>query len=186
MKIPRTRSLRSLTVIDHCLQWLGKPSSTPRSGLNHRQQLSTARSASRGYTLIEVLAAAAIVSIGTTAMVSLSATVMLQEELAVRVAVTRNYQENMVRLWQLGLSPVQVMAVMPAQTQNALLEQAISGTPTLSETGTTTVNGAAMDTALCTAVVNISQDPRAESPGATFTLTAFRPSLIRNLRPPPP
>ena len=53
MKIPRTISLRSLTVIDHCLQWLGKPSSTPRSDLNHRQQPSTARSAS-GYTLQEV------------------------------------------------------------------------------------------------------------------------------------
>ncbi|MFO1482346.1 MAG: type II secretion system protein [Verrucomicrobiaceae bacterium] len=182
MKNTRIQSLRWLAVVDHCLQWFGKQ---PQTIANNRKQLQTARSAS-GYTLIELLAAAAIVSIGTTAMVSLSATVMLQEELAVRVAVTRNYQENMVRLWQLGLSPVQVMAVMPAQSQNAVLEQAISGTPTLNETGTTTVNGAAMDTALCTAVVNISQDPRAESPGATFTLTAFRPSLIRNLRPPPP
>lgn len=141
---------------------------------------------SHGYTLIELLAAAAIVSIAATAMVSLSATVMLQEEMATRVAVTRNYQENMVRLWQLGLSPVQVAAIMPSQTQNVLLEQAIQGVPTLVETGITTINGTSMETALCTAVVNTSQDPYAETPGASFTLTAYRPSLITDLRPPPP
>lgn len=74
------------------------------------------------YTLIEVLAAAAIVSIGTTAMVSLSATLMLQEELSSRVALVRNHQENMLRLWQLGLSSLQTAALMPAQAQNALLQ----------------------------------------------------------------
>jgi len=182
MKIPSRLPL--LTVVDRCLRWFAKPPSTPRSGLNHRQQSSTARRA--GYTLIELLAAAAIVSISATAMVSLSATVMLQEEMAARVAITRNYQENMVRLWQLGLSPVQVVAVMPSQRQNVLLEQAIQGTPALVETGITTVNGTTMETAECTAVVNSSQDPRAESPGASLTITAFRPTLVTDLRPPPP
>lgn len=144
------------------------------------------RASQAAYTLIEVLAAGAIVAIGTTAMVSLSATVMLQEELATRVAITRNYQENMVRLWQLGLSPIQITAIMPAQTQNALLEQAVHGSPTVVETGITNVNGVEMETAVCTAVVNISQDPRLEEAGASFTLTACRPSLVSRLRPPPP
>lgn len=134
------------------------------------------------YTLIEVLAAGAIVSMGATAMVSLSSTLMLQEELANRVAVTRNYQENMVRLWQLGLSPVQVTALMPAQAQNAVLQMAIHGNPTLVETGLTTVNGVVMETARCTAVTNSSQDPKVETPGASFTITAYRPRLIAELR----
>ncbi len=174
-----------LTVVDRCLQWFGKPSSTTVNGAQRPQPSQTARRA-RGYTLIEVLAAGAIISIGTTAMVSLSATLMLQEELATRVAVTRNYQENMVRLWQLGLSTVQITALMPSQAQNAVLQQAVFGTPVLVESGITTVNGVVMETALCTAVVNSSQNPATETAGASFTLTAYRPHLITDLRPPPP
>lgn len=139
-----------------------------------------------GYTLIEVLAAAAIIAVGTTAAVSLSASIMLQEELAFRVAVTRNYQENMIRLWQLGLSPVQIAALMPTQNQNAPLQTAISGIPSLVETGVTTVSGIEVETALCTAVVNISQNPPTEVPGASLSITAFRPRLISQLRTPVP
>lgn len=152
--------------------------------MNLRPHITRARRAA--YTLIEVLAAGAIISIGTTAMVSLSSTLMLQEELANRVAVTRNYQENMVRLWQLGLSNVQVVALMPSQAQNAVLQQAVFGNPTLNETGLTTVNGVAMETALCNAVVNSSQNPATESAGASFTLTAYRPRLVTDLRTPAP
>jgi hypothetical protein len=149
-----------------------------------RPHLLRARRAA--YTLIEVLAAGAIISVGTTAMVTLSATLMLQEELSNRVAITRNYQENMVRLWQLGLSSVQVAALMPSQAQNAVLQQAIFGNPALVETGITTLNGVTMETATCTAVVNLSQNPASETAGAAFTLTAVRPRLTTTLRPPPP
>lgn len=152
--------------------------------MNLRPHIMRARRAA--YTLIEVLAAGAIISIGTTAMVSLSSTLMLQEELSTRVAITRNYQENMVRLWQLGLSTVQVTALMPALTQNVILQQAIFSNPTLVESGTTTVNGVVMETALCTAIVNSSQNPAIKASGASFTLTAYRPRLITELRPPPP
>lgn len=138
------------------------------------------------YTLIEVLAAGAIMSIGTTAMVSLSSTLMLQEEYANRVAVTRCHQENMLRLWQLGLSAAQVNALMPHPGQNAVLNQAVYSIPTVIETGVTITNGVSMNTARCTAVVNISQDPATKAAGATFTLTAYRPKLIADLRPPPP
>lgn len=68
---------------------------------NQRKLLPTALRVS-GYTLIEVLAASTVVAIGMSAMVSLTGTLMLQEEMTWRVAVTRNYQENMGRLWQLG------------------------------------------------------------------------------------
>lgn len=180
MKTPRR--LPWFSVVCDGLRWFGKPRQTTAS---NRQQLPTARSA-RGYTLIEVLAAGAIISVGTTAMVSLSATLMLQEELSNRVAVTRNYQENMVRLWQLGLSSLQITALMPAQAQNAVLQQAMFGDPVLAETGVTTINGVVMETASCTAVVNISQNPAAEAGGASFTLTAARPRLTTTLRPPPP
>ena len=172
MKIPQRQSLRWFSVVDTCLQWLGKPSSPARRA--------------RGYTLIEVLAAASIISIGTTAMVSLSSTLMLQEELANRVSITRNYQENTVRLWQLGLSTVQITALMPSLAQNAILQQAIFNNPMLVESGLTTVNGVVMETLLCTAIVNNSLNPATKSAGASFTLTAYRPRLVTDLRTAPP
>ncbi|MDB6005662.1 MAG: hypothetical protein JWR15_2649 [Prosthecobacter sp.] len=172
MKIPQRQSLRLLTVVDRCLRLFGKTSATSRRA--------------RGYTLIEVLAAASIISVGTTAMVSLSSTLMLQEELANRVAVTRNYQENTVRLWQLGLSTVQITALMPALAQNAILQQSLFANPVVVENGLTTVNGIVMETALCTAIVNNSQNPAVKAAGASFTLTAYRPHLVTELRTAPP
>lgn len=185
MKLPNTRSLPSLAMVCDGLQWFAKPRQTTA---NNRQQPPTARRArAGGYTLIEVLAAAAIVSMGATAMVSLSATLMLQEEMATRVAVTRNYQECMVRLWQLGLSPVQITALMPSQDQNAVLQVAIQGTPALVQTGITnvpsTIGSFYMETARCTTVVNSSLDPKVETAGASFAITAHRPRLITEIRP---
>ena len=170
-------------MVGHCLQWFARPSQTTA---NNRKPLQTTRRARSAYTLIEVLAAACIISIGTTAMVSLSSTLMLQEELANRVAIARNYQENTVRLWQLGLSTVQITALMPSLAQNTILQQAIFINPSLVENGLTTVNGIVMETALCTAVINISQNPSMKAAGASFTLKAYRPHLVTDLRTAPP
>lgn len=184
---PARKSWPSFAMVCSGLQWFSKQ---PQTTANNCQQLPTARRARAGYTLIEVLAAAAIVSMGATAMVSLSATLMLQEEMATRVAVTRNYQECMVRLWQLGLSPVQITALMPSQDQNAVLQQAMQGTPALVQTGITNVPSNlgpfAMETARCTTVVNSSQDPKVETAGASFSITAHRPRLISQIRPAAP
>jgi prepilin-type N-terminal cleavage/methylation domain-containing protein len=141
----------------------------------------------RAYTLIEVLAAAAIVAVGMTAAVSLASSMMLQEEMSWRVAVTRNYQENMARLWQLGLSPADVVSLMPAQTASPLLNQIISGTPYVVEIGTANPGGlGTMQAAAVTAAVNISQNPSVKSQGAPLTLSVYRASLPNTLRPPPP
>lgn len=185
MKILRRQSLPWMTVVDRCLQLFGKPLSTTVNGAQRPQPPSTARRAPRGYTLIEALAAAAIVSMSATALVSLSSTLMLQEEMALRVSITRNYQENTVRLWQLGLSTAQITALMPALAQNTVLQQAMYTNPTLVESGLTTVNGVIMETLLCTAVVNSSQNPSTKTAGASFTLTAYRPNLVTILRTPP-
>ena len=182
MKHTRIQSLRWCAMVGHCLQLFGKPSPTIA---NNRKQPPTARRAS-AYTLIEVLAAASILSIGTSAMVSLSSTLMLQEELANRVAITRNYQENTVRLWQLGLSSVQITALMPSLSQNTILQQAMFSNPVLVENGLTTVNGVVMETALCTTIINISQNPSTKAAGASLTLTAYRPHLVTALRTAPP
>lgn len=145
-----------------------------------------------GLTLLEVLAAGTIIAIGATAAASLASTSMLQEELAFRVATTRNYQENMLRLWQLGLSPAQILAIMPDQDQNQQLQLALYGTtaggdgPLLQETALEVLNGVTVETASCQAIVNISQDPGTEILGADLTLRACRPRLITTLRTPAP
>lgn len=143
----------------------------------------------RGYTLIEVLAAAAVVSVGMTAAVSLTSSLMLQEELAWRTAVTRNYQENMMRLWQLGLGHsfskevTNITAVMPSQAYSPKLNEAINGDPYLIEMGTSTVDGfGTLQAASVQASVNVSRDPQTELQGSSFNLTGYRPVLPINLR----
>lgn len=142
-----------------------------------------------GFTLIEVLATAAIIAVGTAAAVSLSSSLMLQEELAWRTAVTRNYQENMARLWQLGMSPsgskdpTNIAAVMPTQQDSVRLNEAINGTPFLIETGTANPeNLGTLQSAIVSATVNVAADPAQEIQGSTFTLSAYRPSLPGSLR----
>lgn len=143
------------------------------------------------YTLIEVLAASAVVAVGMSAAISLSASLMLQEELAHRVAITRNYQENMARVWQLGLSAfgtggqASIASVMPSVNDSPMLSDAITGIPTLVETGTVNPSGlGTMQAAVVTASVNISQNPKIKIQGSSLTLSVYRPKLSTDLRTP--
>jgi hypothetical protein len=152
------------------------------------------RRARAAYTLLEVLAASSIIAVSMAASVSLSSTLMLQEELSWRVAVTRNYQENMARLWQLGISTTApsirtVMNIMPDQANNPVLNRIINGTPTMIAAGTTNPsNLGTMEVAFVSASVNISTQgaDSVETQGAPFTLTVYRPNLPSALRPPKP
>ena len=142
---------------------------------------------SRAYTLMEVLAASAVVGIGMTAAVSLSSTLMIQEELSWRVAVVRNYQENMGRLWQLGVRAEDVMNLMPRHTDSPMLNQVIFGTPVIVQTGVTTTAGlGTMQVAAVTAAVNISLEPAVKRQGAALTFSVYRPKLPTELRPAAP
>jgi prepilin-type N-terminal cleavage/methylation domain-containing protein len=167
----------------------GDRENAPRSSESPRLRVSPSlRLLPKGYTLIEVLAASTVVAIGMSAMVSLTGTLMLQEEMTWRVAVTRNYQENMGRLWQLGVRPEDVLNLMPSQADNAQLNLIINGTPSILQfVGTTSPSGlGAMQSATVTAAVNISQNPRTESQGSPLTLSFYRPSLPSSLRPAAP
>lgn len=150
---------------------------------------SLQRLSHRGYTLIEVLAAAAVVSVGMAAAVSLTSSLMLQEELAWRTAITRNYQENMMRLWQLGLGAsyskevTNITAVLPRQNFSPRLNEAIYGEPELEETGSSRIEGLGkLEAARVTAVTNVAKDPPAEVNGNSFELNGHRPALPRELR----
>lgn len=137
----------------------------------------------RGYSLIEVLSAGAIVAIGATAAASLSGSLGHQEEYTRRAAVVRNYQENMAQLWQLGLSPLEVASLMPDPSGNRSLRGAlVDGSAVLVETGIVTVgagaNVARVETVVCRASVNIAANPLGtQEPGAPLEITACRPSI---------
>ncbi len=141
------------------------------------------------YTLIEVLAASAVVAVGMSAAVSLSSTLMLQEELTWRVAVVRNYQENMARLWHLGIRDRDVMNFMPEQRSNDILNRILNGTPSVNATGTVNPTSlGSMEAAVVSASVNVSLEGNAniEKTGTTTSFMIYRPSLPSSLRPAKP
>lgn len=78
-----------------------------------------------GYTFIEVMVASALIGVVIGGAVSLAATMNLQGEAASTSAVALNFHDNAARLWQLGLTPAEVQAVMPHITNNEALESAI-------------------------------------------------------------
>ena len=99
------------------------------------------RRTAHGYTLIEVMTAAVIIGIAVSAAVSMSSTLVLQEELSWRTTTALNYQENAAKLWQLGLTPFEVSSLMPGTTGNPLLTSALATTGTTSELGVADTDG---------------------------------------------
>ena len=68
---------------------------------------------SRGYSLVEVLAACGIVALGVGAALSLSLATVSQEETGHRIARAVAIGENAARLYGLGLSPDEIVRILP-------------------------------------------------------------------------
>lgn len=68
---------------------------------------------SRGYSLIEVLIAAAVMAIGIAAAGALVRGLMAQQEASAAFLRGINLQEQSVRLWQLGLDEEQISQLLP-------------------------------------------------------------------------
>lgn len=86
---------------------------------------SPSQSRASGYTILEVLVASAMIGVVIGGAVSLAGTMNLQGEAAEVTAVALNYQDNASRLWQLGLTPTEALAVLPHVTNNSALESSI-------------------------------------------------------------
>ena len=78
-----------------------------------KTSLSPFRSSQRAYSLIEVLAAAGIIVIALGAALSLGVATVSQEESGNRIARGLSIQENAARLFRLGLSPEEIIRVIP-------------------------------------------------------------------------
>jgi prepilin-type N-terminal cleavage/methylation domain-containing protein len=136
----------------------------------------------RGYTLVEVLMGSALLGLAIGGAVSMTATMNVQHVAAFTGAVAQNYQDNAARLWQLGLSPTEVLAVMPHVTDNADLQNAIvpTGTGTGSQvsfgtSGTTTLANSmgTLENVPCTVTI---RNPVGAA-NRTLTLQVYRPTL---------
>ncbi len=65
------------------------------------------------YTLIEVLVASALIALVLAGAAAMALMLVTQEETGARVARVVNYQEQAARLWQLGLEPATIEAILP-------------------------------------------------------------------------
>jgi prepilin-type N-terminal cleavage/methylation domain-containing protein len=138
----------------------------------------------RGYSLIEVLAASAIVGMGMAAVATLSATVLVQEELSWRVSVALNHQENAARLFLLGFHNVApasnpgeptISSLLPS---NPVLDEILvaTGSTHVTPTSTAVVNDALAGTLETSDVsATIRNYDSAGVNGSTTIMSSYRP-----------
>ena len=113
----------------------------------------------RGYTLAEVLVASALIGLAIGGGIRLVATMNTQEKASNDYSVALNIQDNAGRLWQLGLSPAEVNALLPSTTNNNDLDGSVVATSnvavTWSTSSTTTLpsNMGTLETIDCTVTV---------------------------------
>lgn len=122
-----------------------------------------------GYTLIEVLVAAFIVAAGVAAAAILSMTMISQQEASARIIRAINYQEQAVRLYQLGLDAPTITNILP--TESAIVSiQVTQQDVALTNIGTVQVS-----------VWSVAYDGgsllNANTPVVTNDMAAVRPSI---------
>jgi Tfp pilus assembly protein PilV len=71
------------------------------------------RKHSGGYSLLEVLIAATVLMVGVAAAGFLALASVTQEEMSARISRALNQQEQAARLFQLGMSPSEISALLP-------------------------------------------------------------------------
>lgn len=127
----------------------------------------------RGYTLIEVLVASGILVMGIAAAASLALTMVAREEANVRVARAINLHEQAGRLYQLGLNPDAIMAILPPEP-NVISLTFTTNTLVVTNAGT-------VEIADCRMIFNagpVATDTNAsEPPRRTNDLRLVRPTI---------
>jgi len=134
----------------------------------------------KGYTLVEVLASAVVIGMGMAAAVSLSSTVMLQEEMAWRVSVALNYQENASRVWQLGFEPAEITGangIMPMNPYMNQLMVAANNAVTVVNPSTDLSDPTAGDLEETTTTTTVRNFSSSATNGSTTVTSIFRPTI---------
>lgn len=69
----------------------------------------------RAYTLIEALVASSILMVGVSAAASMSLSFVTQEEIGERAVRAYNHLDNAVALYQSGMNPAEIPALLPPE-----------------------------------------------------------------------
>lgn len=123
-----------------------------------------------GYSLVEVLIAAAIVALGIGAAALLALTMVSQQEGSARVVRALNYQEQAGRLYQLGVSASDIPGIMPAESSVTSLT--FSG-----EANVVDANIGTYQTVTCSVVINTPTLFSSTSALQTNRVYLVRPNL---------
>lgn len=132
----------------------------------------------KGYTFVEVLFASALLGVILGGAVKFVGTLNTSDAMARGGAVGITYLENAAKLWQLGLSPAEVVSIMPSATNNefvasSVVEDASFNAVTFG-TGTTTTLANISSTLDTITLSTTIEDPQGVN-NRTITVTAHRP-----------
>jgi len=79
----------------------------------------------KGYTLVEALVASALLGAMIGSAVSMVGTMNLSERTAYAGTVALNMQDCAAHLWQFGLTPTEVLSVLPNNTNNEFVDSSL-------------------------------------------------------------
>ena len=145
-----------------------------------KTSLSPFHSSQRAYSLIEVLAAAGIIVIALGAALSLGVATVSQEESGNRIARGLSIQENAARLFRLGLSPEEIIRVIP---QDPCVEELSNSAPYSVMAGSVSVEASNIDLTVITNPSKVrwetgefdNDDLEGQARRALPQLTVYRP-----------
>jgi hypothetical protein len=132
-----------------------------------------------GYTIAEVLMAAGLLGIMIGGAVRLLGTMNILENTSKNITVGMNILENAATLWQLGLTPTEVLSVLPTTTNNdglnlCVIADGSGNTVTFGTAGTTTLANSMGTLENITISVNV-EDPQGTN-NRTQSVTVYRPT----------
>ncbi len=133
----------------------------------------------KGYSLVEALVASALLGAMIGGAVSMVGTMNLSERSALSGTVALNIQDCAAHLWQLGLTPAEVLSVLPTNTNNEFVDNSLVVSSSNSVTfGTATTATLAntmgsLENISCTVTI---KDPQGNN-NRTNTVQAYRPVL---------
>ncbi len=133
----------------------------------------------KGYTLVEALLASAMLGAMIGSAVALVGTMNLQERTAISGTTALNTLETAGHLWQFGLTPTEVLAVLPTNTNNEFVDTTIvvtsSNAVAFGTAGTTTLANSmgSLENISCTVTM---KDPQGAN-NRSVTAQLYRPVL---------
>jgi len=129
------------------------------------------------YTLIETLIAGALLLIGICAAAVLANTMVLQEEANARITRYINLQEQVSRLYQLGLDYAAITNIIPEKCSSSNPPPAGSIYLSITSASTNIAGIGTVEQAACRMVYPVGQDTGGTAIYGTNDITSIRPSI---------